>query len=251
MLQSLKQTPRWLSEAAMKPQSVWALMRYRLQGWASLPPAPAHDHVVNGLKPEDDTFRHLSFTFAVIALSARIACADGPLTKDKYIAFRESFPLRGGICGKIRSLFTLACENDTPAEHYTHQMKYMYPGKNDLFASVLERLFRIASADGDIGKNAEFLLADIAHGLDFTPAAFAEIRARYDRRSHAHIILGVSDGVKSATLKKRYHELMRRYHPDRFGTEELSDEIRLLLRAKTSEINAAYRVLAARAARAA
>ncbi len=248
MLQSQKHMPNWLNQVALKPQSLVARLRYRLQAWASLPARKPHDHVVSGLRQEDDTFRHLSFTFAVIALSARVACADGPLSKDKYIAFRESFPLGGGICGKIRQLFTLACENDTPPEHYIQQIRYMYPGKAELFASVVERLFRIAAADGYLGRKAEFLLADIAHGLDLSPAAFSAIREQYDRPTHAHVILGVTAETPSSVLKKRYHELMRRYHPDRFASEELSDELRLLLRAKTSEINAAYRVLSKKAA---
>ena len=197
---------------------------------------------------EDDTFRHISFTFAVIALSARIACAEGPLTKNKYIAFRESFPLNGGICGKIRQLFTLACNDKTPTEHYINQIKYMYPEKSDLFTSVIERLFRIASADGEIGTIAEDMLSYIAHSLDLSAETFAQIHTSYEQASRAHVVLGVSQETSSALLKKRYHELMRRYHPDRYGTEELSDEIRMLLRAKTSEINSAYRVLSKRAA---
>lgn len=248
MLQSLKHTPQWLAHISRKPQSMLALLRYRLQGWASLPTHTPHEKVLNHLEGEDDTFRHISFTFAVIALSARIATASGPLTREKYLAFRESFPLGGNICGKIRQLFLLACTNDTPAEHYMHQIKYMYPGRHDLFLSVVERLFRIAASEGAIDRASEFALADIAHGFDLSPASFAEIRARYDRPAQACQILGVTPDVPSSALKKRYHELMRRYHPDRYGAEELSDEIRLLLRAKTSEINAAYKILSKRVA---
>lgn len=248
MLQSLKQPPRWLINASRRPQSALARLRYQLQGWAT-PAMPApHERVLNSLSEEDDEFRHLSFTFAIIALAARVACADGPLSRDKYIAFRESFPLRGDICGKIRNLFTLACANDTPLEHYVHQIKYMYPGKSELFISMVERLFHIAVADGTLGRKAEFILADIAHALGISAASFADIRERYAMPVHAHQVLGVSPGIKSSALKKRYHELMRRYHPDRYGAEELSDEIRILLRAKTSEINAAYKILAKRAA---
>lgn len=248
MLQSLKHPPRWLAQVAQMPHSVAAGMRFRLQAWASLPARPPHPHVIDGLKEDDDAFRRLSFTFAVIALSARVACADGPLTREKYIAFRESFPLHGGICGTIRSLFLLACRNDTPPEHYVHQIKYLYPSQPELFRSVVERLSRIAAAAGGIGRRAEFFLADIAHGLDLTAAEYAEILHLHDRPAHARHVLGVTAGVKSAALKKRYHELMRRYHPDRYGTEELSDELRLLLRSRTSEINAAYKILSRRAA---
>lgn len=248
MLQSRSHMPAWLARLASRPQSIMARLRYRLVAWTSLPASAPPEHVISALTPEDDTFRQLSFTFAVIALSARVACADGPLTKDKYIAFREGFPLGGGICGKIRQLFTLACTNDTPTEHYINQLRYMYPGKEELFASVTDRLFSIATADGLLTRESELLLSDIAHGLGVSPAAFAAIRERHDRPAYAHAILGIAPGFSSAALKKRYHELMRRYHPDRYGNEILSDELRLLLRAKTAEINSAYRILSKKAA---
>jgi DnaJ like chaperone protein len=251
VLQLLKHTPRWFAAAAHMPQSMMAGLRYRVQRWMVLPCKLPSESILNGLSAQtqkDEAFRHIAFTFAVIALSARVACADGPLTREKYIAFRESFPLKGGVCGKIRNLFTLACANTTPFDHYVTQVKYMYPGKTELFSSLVERLFRIAAADGIISREEESLLGAIATMLDISPAEFADIRSRYDRPSKAHQVLGVGTQVTAATLKKRYHELMRHYHPDRFATDNLSPELQLLLKLKASEINAAYRVLAKRAA---
>jgi len=196
----------------------------------------------------DDDFRQLSFTFAVIALSARIACLDGPLTPEKYIAFRESFPLQGGICGKIRSLFALACENQTPYTHYVMLIKHTFPGRQDLFLSLLERLFRIATTDGTVSLFAEQMLRDVAKTLDISAADYARISNDHNHTTQAERVLGIGKRVSPHTLKERYIELMRRYHPDRFSGDKLSPEVEMLLKLKASEINEAYRVLRKKAA---
>lgn len=247
LLQAIKQTPKWFATAALKPQVALAGFRYRVQGWMS-GEKPLDASILNSISPDDDDFRHLSFTFAVIALSARVAIADGTLTREKYIAFRESFPLKGGVCGKIRSLFTLACRNETPYTQYITQIKYAFPQRQELFVSLLDRLFRIAAADGGISRTGEKLLADIAHALDIPASVYADILEKYDDPSQAHQILGVKPHVKPSVLKKRYRELMQIYHPDRFAGQDLSPEVQLLLQLKASEINSAYRTLSKRAA---
>lgn len=243
MLQTLKQTPRWLTHMATAPYLLAASLRYSFLCMAQAPARrPARPAIA------DDGFRHMSFTFALIALSARVACADGPLTREKYVAFRENFPLRGGICGKIRQLFLLACRDTTPTAHYAQQLRSLYPNRPELYASVLERLLRIAAAGDVITAPEELLLADIARQLGVGASAFAQLLARHHRPVRAHQVLGLPVGVPSRTLKKRYHELMRRYHPDRFALEEISPELRLLLKHKTAEINDAYKVLSRKAA---
>jgi len=238
----LKHSPKKLM-AALKLQQALAGLRYRLHGRRALPEGVRGGHI-----PQDDGFKHLSFTFAVIALSARVACADGMLTRDKYLAFRESFPLKGHLCGRIRSLFTLACEDPVPVERYALQIKDAFPERPELFISITERLFAIAAADGKISHEEEYLLAAIAHVLDVSPANYARMLVRYGHPAPAHTVLGIGRRATSGMVKRRYRELMRLYHPDRFAGVPLSPDIETLLKLKASEINKAYRRLSKRAA---
>ena len=61
-------------------------------------------------------------------------------------------------------------------------------------------------------------------------------------------MLGVSRRAPAGTRKKRYRELIQRYHPDRYAGDEQSPEVELMLKLKTSEINNAYRTNYPRAA---
>lgn len=221
---------------------------YRLMGWTSEPATHIPDSVITGIAPQDYAFKNLSFTFAVIALSARVACADGKITREKYVAFREAFPLVGGLCGKIRKLFAMACENEAPFETYVTQVKFIFPRRMELFHSLVDRLFRIAAADGEISRNEERMLARIAHLLELGAAEYTEIRDRYASAPRPHHVLGVEKRVSGLRIKKQYHALMRQYHPDRFAGETISPEVRMLLSLKTSEINEAYRMLRKKAA---
>jgi len=232
-----------LSKAGIKPHRLFSGVKYRLRGWKTASVKAPADTITRALAEEDANFKNLSFTFAVIALSAKVACADGDLTQGKYVVFRDSFPLSGGVCGKIRSLFTLACSNETPLEHYVAQIKYMFPQNTVLFTALLERLFRVATADGELSPNAEKLLSSIAHRLDIPAAEYSRICGIYTGKTQARHVMGVDASVKANGLKKRYHELMQRYHPDRFAAHDLSPEVRMLLQLKASEINEAYRAL--------
>lgn len=242
MLQLLKQTSSTL--AAFKPQRLLARLQYRLGGRAA---SRFSAQTLAQLIPRDENFRQLSFTFAIIALSARIACAAGPMSPAKYALFRDSFPLRGGLCGKIRSLFMLACEDITPLEHYVLQIREMFPNQQGLYVSLLERLHRIAGADGETSADADAMLSSMAATLEIGPSAYAAIRARHAQAA-AQEALKVQKRASATALRKHYYELMRHYHPDTYAGETLSPEVELLLRLKSSEINQAYRKLTRRAA---
>ena len=143
--------------------------------------------------------------------------------------------------------FALACENQTPFEHYVTQIKYTFPRQMALFRSLVERLFRIAAADGAISREEERVLARIAHLLGISAADYTDIRDRYVSPK-AHQVLGLEKRASGQRLKKHYYALMREYHPDRFANENVSPEVDMLLKLKVSEINQAYRALSKKAA---
>jgi DnaJ like chaperone protein len=236
-----------LASAMAVPRQAFSGLWYRLHGLKE-PMPRRHVPVLESITSEDEGFKRIAFTFSVIALSARIAGLDGSLSKEKYVAFREVFPLSGEICGKIRSLFALAYENPTSFEHYVTQIKYAFPGQMPLFESVVDRLFRIASADGKLSREAEFMLAKVARMLDISPGGYSRIRDRHVTGGPADHLWEPKHRQQADQLKGRYRELMRRYHPDKFAAQNVSPEVELLLQLKTSEINETYRRLSKKAA---
>jgi DnaJ like chaperone protein len=240
-------TPKKSIFSALAPRRGIAALRYVVA--KKNKPAPArHDNAqMEAFAPPEMEFKHISFTFAIISLSAKLAMADGALTRESYIAFRDAFPLSGGLCGKLRKLFVMACDDPTPMEHVVQQVKHIFPRNRPLFYALVARMFAIAAASRPVGKGRERFLTKLAHMLEVTPSQYSALYEEYVAPKPHHV-LGVEKKSSKQLLKKRYHALMQRYHPDRYANEELSPEVKQLLSLRTAEISAAYRVLSQKAA---
>lgn len=245
MLKHLVLTPKKIAAA---PRNMLIGLCYHVSGvWEEALAGPGLRN--SPRMPRDEKFRERSFTYAVIALSARVArSGELGLTKEKYVAFRDAFPLQDSMCGKIRLLFSMACDDAMPIAYYTNQIARAFPRRRDLFVSIISRLFTIAAADGEISRDDERMLARISQLLGLSAGQYTRIRSRHFAEPDAHETLGIAENAAPAAVKKRYRELMQHYHPDRFGSEKVSQEMAMLLQLRSSEINAAYSQLSKRAA---
>ncbi len=228
----------WITGISRLPSRGISFLRYMFTDSEYVESSPNVENIT-----QESSFKHISFTFSAISLSALVARADGAVSQAEYLAFRDSFPLTGGMCGKIRQLFLLACQNSTPLTTHIQQIKSLFPNQKELFISLIDRLFCIAIADKPLSREEERLLAKIAHSLDLSPSEYSLLYDKYSRPLAAHVVLGVEKRSPKDIIKKRYHALMNRYHPDRFSATAVSSEVEMLLTLKTTEINQAYRKL--------
>ena len=180
MLNRIMLAPKRFMLAALAPRRTFVSLAFRNAKRRFVVAAPHTQYVMEGIVPGEDDFKHMSFTFALISLSAHLSTLDGKLTREAYVAFRDAFPLQGGMCNKLRKLFVLACQDATPLEHTIHQIKYLFPRNKPLFAALVERLYGIAVAEGNVSKRKEHMLAKIAHMLDVAPADYAHIHERHE-----------------------------------------------------------------------
>lgn len=238
----------WIVEVSRFPLRGITALRYALDHRRDSEANRFTEQKIADIAPITTSSKHISFTFAVISLSALVARADGVVSREEYLAFRDSFPLSGGICSKIRQLFLLACHNQTPAVNYAQQIKNMFPNNTELFISLVDRLFRIAIADKPLSRAEEHLLAKIAHSLGLSPSEYSILHDRYNRPLTPHVVLGVEKRSPKNIIKQRYRVLMNRYHPDRYAATDISPEVQILLTLRTSEISQAYRTLTKKAA---
>jgi len=237
----------WIRDCFKLPRRGATAFRYMLSSNDANTEIPSGGIVANATVKEDSQ-KHISFTFAAISLSALVARADGTVTKEEYLAFRDCFPLTGGMCGKIRQLFLLACQSQEPFSSHVQQIKSLFPQQIELYISLVERLFRIATADKALTREEERLIAKIARLLGLNASEYSILHDRYSRPLPPHIVLGVKKRSPRAIIKKHYHILLNRYHPDRYATSAVSPEVQMLLTLKTSEISQAYRALTKKAA---
>ena len=189
----------------------------------------------------------IAFTIGVIALGAKMAKADGVVTRDEIIAFKEVFKVPEGEMENVSRVFNLAKQDVIGYEAYANQLASLLKGNCKLLEDVLEGLFHIAVADGVFHPNEERFLADVAQRFGLTRTQFNYIKARHVStvvKSDPYEVLGIASDVDDETLRSHYHKLVLENHPDRMIARGVPPEFVSFATKKIAAINAAYQELA-------
>lgn len=197
-----------------------------------------------------DNFREMAFTFAVIALAAKLSGVDGNPSREEFIVFREVFPMPASEHNKIRRLFMMALQDNTQAVDHARRISMLFPPAQHrrLLSDVLSRLFKVATADGAMHPNEEMLLREVAQRFHIG-------RRAYQRLMHQHMVqtedgdpyavLGVKADWPESDIRKTYHRLMREYHPDSVQSRGGSADAVLIASRQVAQLNAAYNAIQA------
>lgn len=180
-----------------------------------------------------------------IAVAAKIAVCDGPLSREEYLALRSAFPLEGGVCHKVRQLFTAASTDKHDALAYARLLARAVPDNATVREQTLLWLVAIARADGAINAKESALLWQVAGELNLSPARCRKLLAGDAQRARdAHAILGVEKKTEKSLLRKAYLRIVRQLHPDVVQGKGVLREAMMVAERKTAIVNAAYGKLA-------
>ena len=185
--------------------------------------------------------RTVAFTIAVIALAAKMAKADGRVTRDEIAAFRRIFVLPPGEERNAARVYNLARADIAGFEEYARRVKRMLHDRPGVLSDILEGLVYIAAADGHFHPGEAAFLDRIAGIFEIPEQDYRAIRARYlpgERDPWA--ILGLEPGASPEELRRRYRALVRRLHPDRMIARGVPEEARKLAEERLAAITAAY-----------
>jgi len=200
-------------------------------------------------KPADnghgDPRRRVTFTIAVIALGAKMAKADGEVTRDEVAAFNEVFSVPPGEEAHMRTIFDLARRSAHGFESYARQVGKAFADDKAVLEDLLGGLFHIALADGALSAAEDAYLREVARLFGFSAADYARIRATHAGSPHAepedpHAVLGVGADASAAEIRVAYHRLVRETHPDMLIAQGLPPECLALATARIARINAAH-----------
>jgi len=200
-------------------------------------------------KPADnahgDPRQRVTFTIAIIALGAKMAKADGEVTRDEVAAFNEVFRVPPGEEAHMRMIFDLARRSAHGFESYARQVGRLFADDRAVLEDLLGGLFHIALADGALCAAEDAYLREVARLFGFDAAAYARIRATHaglphDEPEDPHAILGVAAGASSDEIRVAYHRLVRETHPDVLVSQGLPPELLERATARIARINAAH-----------
>lgn len=185
--------------------------------------------------------KSVAFTIGMIALSAKMAKADGVVTEDEIAAFKQVFHVPDSELPAVARVFNLAKKDTIGFESYARQIASLFDAQHEILEDVLDGLFHIAKADNAYHPGEHGFLHDVAKIFGFSDADFARIRARHvNVPDDPFLILGLSPGAAPDAVRKRYRELVREHHPDRHIAAGVPEEMVELATQRLQKINEAY-----------
>jgi DnaJ like chaperone protein len=194
-------------------------------------------------EPQDRSAdNEVPFTVGVIALSAKMAKADGVITRDEVKAFKEAFRVSDGEMKHVARVFNLAKEDVTGYEDFAEDLVSVFKGNRKLLEDVLEGLFHIAKADQTLHPQEERFLRNVAKRFGLTDTEFNHIKARYvvATERNPYDVLGVNPSVSNDELKSHYRKLIADNNPDKLLGRGVPKEFVTIANKRVAAIDAAY-----------
>ncbi len=184
----------------------------------------------------------IAFTIAVIALSAKMAKADGIVTNDEVEAFERLFRVAPEETANVRRVFDMARRDTAGYEAYAAQIARLFAGNPALLEDILDGLFEIAKADGVLHPGEAEFLERVADIFGFAPNEFRRIRASHFAPDAAdpYVVLGVAYDAGDDEIRRTYRRLVKENHPDSLIGRGVPPEFVRLATDKLAAINGAY-----------
>lgn len=224
--------------------SIWTRIAAALSALAKGDPlSVVFDHLTGAPDPE----RSVGFTIAVIALGAKLAKADGQVTRDEVSAFRRVFTLPAGEEKNAARVFNLARQDVAGFDVYARKIAAMFrdkahPDNRALFIDLIEGLFHIALADDILHENEEAFLAHTAEIFGLDERCFRTIRARLVEGTarDPYEVLGIAADAPLDAVKQAWRQAVKENHPDAMIARGVPPEAVVLAERRLIAINAAW-----------
>lgn len=194
--------------------------------------------------------RSVAFTIAVIALGAKVAKADGLVTRDEVAAFREVFHIPKEEEPNAARVFNMARQDVAGFEDYAKRIASMFGDDLGTLKDLLDGLFYIAIADGDYHPAEDHFLARVAEIFGLSQRDFRSLRARHvrDALRDPYDVLGIDPDATVEEARAAWRQLVRETHPDRMMARGVPEEAIRMAEKRMIDINRAWEEIQGKAA---
>jgi DnaJ like chaperone protein len=235
--------------------SIWTRIAEALAALAKGEPLSAvFDRLRHHAAPEAS----VGFTIAVLALGAKMAKADGTVTRDEVTAFRRIFTFPDGEEAHAAQVFDLARQDVAGFDAYARKIARLFnpagapicADDHHVLVDVLEALFQIALADGSYHPGEDAFLTDVATAFGLDARCFRIVRARLVEGAprDPYDVLGVAHDASKDDARRAWKALVRETHPDVMQARGVPPEAMKLAERRMQLINEAWREISAKEA---
>lgn len=193
---------------------------------------------------DPETRRKVAISVAIIALSAKMAKADGIVSEKEVQAFQDIFEFPQDQAKNVARLYNLARQDIAGYEAYAAKLSSLCiscAANCSVLEDVLDGLFHIAKADGLVHEKEMNFLRHIGQIFEMSDERFEQIAARHVSIGRdPYKVLGVLPSDDFPTIRRRYHVLVSENHPDRLISRGVPKEFHAIANERMAALNDAY-----------
>jgi len=194
--------------------------------------------------PEEKALKQIGFTIGVIVLSAKMAKADGKVTKEEIIAFRKKVNVPINEIKNVGRLWDQARQTIDGFEIYAQQIANLLGKKSPVLEELLNLLLFIAKADGIISPEEISYLKKVSIIFGFLENDFKRIYSlNMGDHMNPYQVLGVSEDTSIKNIKIKWKILAINHHPDRLIAKGMPEDFIEKSTARLQEINNAWDII--------
>ena len=234
--------------------SVWGKFIVSAAGFALGGPIGALIGVVAGhaidkiktkqILPEESALKQIGFTVGVIVLSAKMAKADGKVTKEEIRAFQNKISVPENEIKNVARLWDQAKKTTDGFEVYAQQICQLLGNNSSVLEELLNLLIIIAKADGKITKSEILYLKQVSIIFGFSIEKFERIySSNLGEISDPYQILGVTRKTPIVEIKNKWKLLASNHHPDKLIAQGLPIDFIEKSTNRLQEINNAWDII--------
>lgn len=232
--------------------TIWGLIIGGATGFAFGGPIGALLGAAAGTLAEQQLRRHIdpeqnkkvAFTVAVIALSAKMARADGVVTSAEIRSFRERVEIPESDLHRVGMFWDLARQTQEGFEAYAKQTVSLFGQRSAILEQLLDLLFTIARSDGHITNPEWDYLRRVANIFGYDTDEFNRLSDIYSGANPPpHVVLGVTAQASLAEVRTAWRKLAAAHHPDKLIAAGMPEEFIKAATDKLACINHAYDLL--------
>ena len=182
------------------------------------------------------------FVIALIILTAKLAKADGHVSKEELIAVKDKLKIPEHEIDQVGKIFNKAKEDSLGYEPYAQQIAQIYRNNPVVLDEIINTLFYIAEADGSISDSELAMMRNIAKIFGLNESQFEGIKEsrKSSDKLNPYIVLGCSPNDNFAIIRKKYLQLSKEHHPDILMNKGVPQEVIEESKKKMRAINSAF-----------
>ena len=182
------------------------------------------------------------FALSLIILSAKLSKADGHVSKEELIAVKDKLQIPDSEIDQVAKIFNKAKDESTGYEPYAKQIAEIFRDNINVLEEVINILFYIAEADGNVSNDEETMIANIAYIFGLSQKQYQSIKEsrKTTDKLNPYIVLESQPTDDLKTIRKNYIKLSKEHHPDLLISKGVPVEVINESKNKMRSINAAW-----------